>query len=114
MMLYDLWLRYQRPIVITETGAEASASVGWLAYISAEVRQAQSMGANILGICLYPVMDYPGWDDDRHCPCGLIEVDSDWSSRRLRSTVQRELKVQQSLFDMHSLCDLTQLRSTIF
>ncbi len=98
-MLYELWQRYQRPILITETGAEANAALGWLAYVSAEVRQAQRMGAPILGICLYPVMDYPGWDDDRHCSCGLIEAAPDWSTRRLRTDMVQELKAQQRLFD---------------
>jgi hypothetical protein len=77
-MLHDVWERYRRPIVITEIGAEAPADVGWLGYISAEVRQAQRDGVEILGVCLYPVMDYPGWDDERHCPCGLIAVDEAW------------------------------------
>lgn len=97
-MLYELWERYRRPIVITETGAEAGATIGWLGYIAAEVREAQRMGVSIHGLCLYPVMDYPGWDDERHCVCGLIEVAPDWSSRRLRDHVRTELLAQQSLF----------------
>ena len=24
------------------------------------------------GICLYPVVDYPGWVDERHCATGLL------------------------------------------
>ena len=98
-MLYELWERYQRPILITETGAEATAAVGWLGYVGAEVRQAQRMGASIIGICLYPVMDYPGWDDERHCPCGLIESAPDWTKRKLRADIFEELQVQQRLFD---------------
>ena len=98
-MLYELWERYKRPILITETGAETNAAVGWLGYVGAEVRQAQRMGACILGICLYPVMDYPGWDDDRHCSCGLIEIDHDWTQRRLRTDILGELRVQQRLFE---------------
>lgn len=94
LMLHDLWQRYRRPIVVTETGAEGSAAAGWLAYVCAEVRQAQGMGAQILGICLYPVMDYPGWDDDRHCPCGLIEATLDWSERRLRPELVMALELE--------------------
>jgi beta-glucosidase/6-phospho-beta-glucosidase/beta-galactosidase len=99
-MLQALWERYGRPIIITETGAEASAAVGWLGYISAEVRQARRLGVPVLGICLYPVMDYPGWDDDRHCQCGLIEVAEDWSSRRLRADLVEEIRAQQNTLDM--------------
>ena len=97
VMLQDLWQRYRRPIVITETGAEAGAAVGWLGYIASEVRQAQREGVEVLGICLYPVMDYPGWDDERHCPCGLIEVAPDWTTRTLRSDLADELLAQTSI-----------------
>ncbi len=97
LMLLELWQRYQRPILITETGAEAGADVGWLGYIAAEVRQAIREGAQILGICLYPVMDYPGWDDERHCHCGLLAVDDDWSTRTLRTDLAAELRLQSRI-----------------
>jgi hypothetical protein len=97
LMLQDLWTRYGRPILITETGAEGEAAFGWLGYIAAEARQARRMGVPVLGICLYPVMDYPGWDDERHCGCGLIDVADDWSTRRLRSDLMEEVKAQSSL-----------------
>ena len=97
-MLVTLWERYRRPILITETGAESEAAFAWLGYIGAEVRQARRLGALILGICLYPAMDYPGWDDDRHCFCGLIEASEDWSARSLRQDLVAELHIQQRIF----------------
>ena len=96
-MLEQLWHRYERPIVITETGAEADAAVGWLGYVAAEVRQARRAGVPVLGLCLYPVMDYPGWDDNRHCECGLITVERDWTARSMRADLLDELHVQQKL-----------------
>ena len=96
-MLEGLWERYRRPIVITETGAEAEAAVGWLGYVAAEVRQARRAGVPVLGICLYPVMDYPGWDDHRHCECGLIAVDRGWTARHMRQDLLSELRAQQRL-----------------
>ena len=97
-MLVELYERYHRPILITETGAESDAAVGWLAYICGEVRQAIRQGADITGICLYPIMDYPGWDDDRHCHCGLIEIDEDWDQRTIRHDLTAELQTQRALF----------------
>ena len=96
-MLVELSQRYRRPILITETGAESTAAVGWLSYICGEVRQAIRQGADIVGICLYPVMDYPGWDDDRHCHCGLIEIDNDWNLRTIRQDLAAELETQSRL-----------------
>lgn len=94
-MLLEIHQRYRRPLVITETGAEAEDEIGWLGYMHAEVRQAQRQGADVLGICLYPVMDYPGWDDDRHCRCGLIKVSPDWQQRTLRPGLLAEIQLQE-------------------
>jgi hypothetical protein len=44
-------------------------------------------------------MDYPGWDDERHCPCGLIEVADDWSERTLRRDLATEVQLQASLIE---------------
>jgi beta-glucosidase/6-phospho-beta-glucosidase/beta-galactosidase len=97
-MLKQLWDRYRRPILISETGAEGEAGVGWFGYICAEVRQAQREGVEVQGICLYPVMDYLGWDDDRHCRCGLIALSDDLEQRALRADLAEEIRVQQQLF----------------
>ena len=48
-------------MVLSETGAEGDAGLGWLGMIGAEVRRASALGAAIHGVCLYPVCDYPGW-----------------------------------------------------
>ena len=95
-LLETIWRRYQRPIVLTETGVEGPSGVGWLGYVCAEVRRAQSAGVLVLGICLYPVMDYPGWVDNRHCTCGLIASSPDWSKRWLRTEFFDELKFQRA------------------
>lgn len=83
-ILGEIHARYRRPMLIAETGAEGTEAIAWLRRVSREIREARRAGADIQGVCLYPVMDYPGWDNDRHCPCGLIEVAPDWQTRRLR------------------------------
>ena len=70
-ILMEVWERYGRPIVLSETGAQGAERGPWLEYISEEVRAARSAGVPVEGICLYPILDYPGWDDDRHCQTGL-------------------------------------------
>ena len=97
--LFGLWERYGRPIIITETGAEDTAAVGWLGYIAAEVRQAIRLGVPVLGVCLYPVMDYPGWDDERHCSVGLLQSAPGWQARSLRADLAAEIQLQSALFD---------------
>lgn len=95
-MLVELQRRYERPMILSETGAEADAAGGWLGLICAECRQAMRAGVNLQGICLYPVMDYPGWDDGRHCDCGLIAADSHWKVRSLREELVAELELQMT------------------
>ncbi len=97
-MLLALQERYSRPIVISETGAEGEAACGWLGMICAEAHAALRSGVNLQGICLYPVMDYPGWDDGRHCACGLIALDPQLQIRRLRSDLVAELQLQKENF----------------
>ncbi len=71
-ILADAYARYGRPILIAETGIEGSARPAWLRMILREVKIAQSLGVPVEGVCLYPILDHPGWDDDRYCPNGLL------------------------------------------
>ncbi|MBN3469605.1 beta-glucosidase [Pseudomonas savastanoi pv. phaseolicola] len=71
-MLSELHTRYARPILISETGAEDVQRLPWFNYICAEVSKAVRAGLPVEGICWYPILDYPGWDDARYCPTGLL------------------------------------------
>lgn len=71
-ILAATYARYGRPIFVAETGIEGDARAAWLAMILAEVDAAAAMGVPVEGVCLYPVLDHPGWDDERYCPNGLL------------------------------------------
>lgn len=71
-MLSEVHQRYQRPMLVSETGAEGDERVPWLAYVSEQVELAMRRGVPIEGVCWYPILDYPGWDNDRYCPAGLF------------------------------------------
>ena len=71
-MLAEVYLRYGRTMLIAETGAEGEARSVWAKYIFEEVARAQTSGIPMDGVCLYPILDYPGWDNNRHCPTGLL------------------------------------------
>lgn len=70
-ILADTYARYGRPLFVAETGTEGERRPGWLAMIGAEVAVARRMGIPVEAICLYPVLNHPGWDDDRDCHNGL-------------------------------------------
>lgn len=72
-MIRDVWRRYRRPLFIAETGAEDELRADWFGYVCDEVRASQESGIPVAGVCLYPVLNHPGWDDDRHCHNGLFD-----------------------------------------
>ena len=71
-LLAEVARRVPLPIVLTETGAEEPDGDAWLAAVGGEVAEALAAGVPLEGVCVYPVTDYLGWDDERHCPCGPI------------------------------------------
>jgi hypothetical protein len=97
-MLAEIWRRYHKPVVVTETGAEGSARAAWLHYVCDEVRHAMADGVEVAGVCLYPVVDYPGWDNDRHCPVGLFSPPDENGKRATYAPLADELRRQQDLF----------------
>ncbi|WP_318386082.1 NAD(P)-binding protein [Enterobacter sp.] len=75
-MLASLHERYQRPILLAETSHVGSGRGAWINHITAEVAQAQLAGVDLLGICLYPIIDRPDWEAlDRWHRSGLWEQD---------------------------------------
>ncbi len=81
-LLAETYARYAKPLIVAETGAEGTCKGSWLHYICGEVLAARRQGVPVLAICLYPVVDYPGWVDDRHCSTGLLSM-ADGDGRRI-------------------------------
>jgi hypothetical protein len=97
-MLAEVSARYQRPLMIAETGAEGEARSSWLAYVCEEVRSAMIQNIPVEGICLYPILDYPGWDNERLCEVGLYGYADLRGHRTLYSVLAEELERQQIQF----------------
>lgn len=91
-LLAEVSSRYSRPILIAETGAEDRLRAGWLRYVSSEVAAAVDAGIRIEGICLYPILNHPGWVDDRHCHCGLWDYADPHGNRPVHGPLARELR----------------------
>ena len=81
-LLQEFYARYRCPLIIAETGAEGTARPAWLYYVAREVLTAKLRGVDLQGLCLYPVTDYPGWDNGRLCETGLLQAPDD-EGRRL-------------------------------
>jgi hypothetical protein len=102
LMLAETYARYGRPIFVAETGIEGGARPEWLGYVADEVTKAIALGVPVEGICLYPVLDHPGWDDDRYCPNGLMNHDPEDDSREVFAPLADELARQQARFSRAS------------
>jgi hypothetical protein len=94
-LLADVHRRYQRPIFLAETGIEGDVRPAWLRVVGHKVAQARRAGVPVEGICLYPVTDYPGWEDDRHCPTGLLGYVNADGSRPVFQALAHEIVIQQ-------------------
>jgi len=94
-MLRELYERYGRPVIIAETGIEAEARPDWLRYVGREAFAARALGVELEAVCLYPIVDHPGWEDDRHCPNGLWGYADDRGRRPIDEPFAEELVRQQ-------------------
>jgi hypothetical protein len=98
-LLGEVYERYRRPLFLAETSTEGAARPGWLRYVCQEVRAAQGQGVPLGGICLYPVVDFPGWEDERHCPNGLWGYADEAGRREIDLPYAQELRRQRDLFE---------------
>jgi polysaccharide biosynthesis protein PelF len=96
-MLREVYERYSRPLFISETGIEANVRPDWLRYVGHEARAAMRLGVPLQGICIYPVVDHPGWEDERYCPNGLWGYANDRGDRETFRPLALELERQQGL-----------------
>lgn len=97
LMLQDLWSRYGRPILISETGTEDEDRAPFFRYVTEEVYAARAAGVPVCGICLYPICNYPGWAEERHCRSGLFDYADESGNREVYEPLARELRQAQSL-----------------
>lgn len=98
-ILKDVYARYGRPVFLAETGSDGDDRAAWLRYVCGEVRAAITAGVPIEGICLYPIVNFPWWDDDDHLHNGLWDYPPDArGGREIYAPLADELARQQHLF----------------
>lgn len=96
-LLTENHAHYGKPIFVAETGIEDETRPAWLRYICNEVYSAIAAGVPVRGVCLYPVLNHPGWDDDRHCFNGLFDYADKAGRRAAYEPLARELARQEQL-----------------
>ena len=94
-MLAEIYERYQRPLFIAETGIEDETRAAWLRYITNEAAAALALGLPVEGLCLYPILNHPGWEDARHCYNGLFDYANEAGHREVYLPLATELAYQE-------------------
>lgn len=96
-LLMEIHGRYGRPMLLAETGIEFDDRPEWLAYVAGELTQARRKGVPVEGLCLYPILNHFGWDDNRACQNGLLEHRFDGTKRDIYRPLADELVRQQAI-----------------
>lgn len=76
-LLKKAYERYGKPVVLSETGHFGEKRADWIREISEECLKAITIGIDLKGVCIYPVIERPDWDDlnNKH-KSGLWDVDA--------------------------------------
>jgi hypothetical protein len=65
-LLQEVFHRYGRPLVISETSHFGAGRARWLREVADEVRTARLLRVPVEGLCIYPIIDRPDWEDPEH------------------------------------------------
>ena len=70
--------RYRKPILWIKTGHFGEDRAKWIRYVTDECREALLNGTDLRGICIYPVIDCPDWDElSSYSNCGLWDLNNE-------------------------------------
>ena len=62
-LLHEVWARYERPVMLAETGHIGVGRAAWLHEVAGEARRALALDVPLQGVCLYPLLDRPDWNE---------------------------------------------------
>lgn len=91
-ILEEFHKHYGRPMLIAETGIENEERPRWFRYVFEQAEIARQKGVPIHGICLYPIVNHPGWRDNRHCHNGLWDYANDSGEREIYQPLAEEIR----------------------
>lgn len=97
-LLLNVSKRYNYPILITETGHFGHLRGQWLNEVITECSKAIQMGVDLRGMCIYPVIDRPDWDDlSSYSNCGLWDLDTNFNRIPNKTAIEEVIKGHQTL-----------------
>lgn len=94
-LISEVYIRYGKPIIITETGHPGEHRTKWLDMIRAEVKKILALGIPLKACCLYPIIDRPDWDfPENWHHSGIWDIFDDQNfERHLHQPLAEKIKV---------------------
>ncbi|MGY3052585.1 beta-glucosidase/6-phospho-beta-glucosidase/beta-galactosidase [Pedobacter sp. UYEF25] len=62
-LISEAYHRYNRPVLLSETSHPGEDRSKWISFITHECAKTLESGIPLLGICIYPIVDRPDWDN---------------------------------------------------
>lgn len=84
VMLEKVYERYQKPMLITETGSYGNIRMPWWRRLLKDIDAALEKKLPLLGVCSYPIIDRPDWSDGHLTNSGFWDFENgDADCRRI-------------------------------
>ena len=97
-LLLGAYHRYRRPFFLGETGHFGDDRAQWLDEVREEVRLVRARTHDFFGVCIYPIIDRPDWDDlTSYSNCGLWDLDLNNNRVPHAPSLRAVRRMQQSL-----------------
>ncbi len=106
-LLRQIEVRYGGPLILAETGSSGDSRADWIAFLTREVGRALELGVDLQGICLYPIVTSPDWEDPTaFFDGGLFDLEPQPDGRLgrvLAGSVAAALRQAQAALDPENL-----------
>ncbi len=106
-ILLEVQERYGGPLILSETGSSGEGRPPWIVHLLEQTTRAIQIGVDLQGICIYPIITSPDWEDPTaFFNGGLFDVSPqpDGRLKRVLSLpVAAALREAQSVLDPENL-----------
>src|SRR3954464_7086318 len=65
-LIEQVYVRYGRPVIISETSHYGSNRPAWMRMIIKEIQKVLARNIPLPGVCIYPIIDRSDWENDNH------------------------------------------------
>jgi hypothetical protein len=113
-LIEQVYMRYRRPIIISETSHYGSNRPAWMRMIIQETKKILVQDIPFIGVCIYPIIDRSDWENDDHWHnSGLWDYSLGKEGRHLRVLAQDYAVEIQRAVQLFSSTGTNEITTTI-